>query len=171
MALTEQEQYIVDISKVWRFGSYLQGCDIIHSEMWRQIGKGNYPDINDLTSINEEMKKYSLSFDVGYLDVLPRKEINPLKVEQKAWELLSPLVRDHTEAFDIFLKNYSTQGVDEEQLRLHLNKWWNLLQKWNVISDSYGAKYGQSWDAVGKEEEAVKKLIQELQQTPPTVSK
>ena len=119
MALTEQEQYIVDRSKVWYFGAFLQACWFQYPDLLKEIGAGDFPETETLQSLNEKMTDARIDFDFIYLIDLPEREINPLKTEQEAWKLLSPLIKKHEKKFGDYIENYSLQNVDQEQLLTH----------------------------------------------------
>lgn len=84
--------------------------------------------------------------DNAYLKYLPQAPVNPLKREQKQWEQLSPSIDDFLANFKGFIEQYSPASVNEtirKQLLSFIDEWWNLLQKWNDISDSYKPKVNQ----------------------------
>jgi hypothetical protein len=83
-------------------------------------------------------------------------------VEQEAWKLLSPHVKGYVNEFGIYISGYSPQTAEQKPLLTHVNTGWNLLQQWNMISQSYKAKYEQVWDKVEERETTLRGLIQEL---------
>lgn len=162
MALTEQEQQVVNKSKIYFFSAFLQGAYITTPLMLEKIDKKEYPSQEKLDQLNQKTDNYRFNFDFEYLVALPDKEINPLQLEQEAWKLLSPLVKEHVDVFGEFIKYYLPQEEYGDELVKHLDNWFDLIQKWNIIAESYGAKYGHDWKNVENSEESVKKLIQEL---------
>lgn len=116
-------------------------------------------------------------FDHCYLSSLPKERVNPLKTEQEAWVLLSPIIEQYLSDFDISSIVVLAQALKQRQLLGWVAKGMDLLGKWNIISDSYRAKYylvifgpanGQDNEAAKAKikgcENTVKELIRELQQ-------
>ena len=161
--LTEREQAIVNKSKEWGFDAYLQWAWCEYPSLQGEITESKYPTQTRLRSVNKRMDSERKGFDVCYLLALPEEEVNPLQIEQDAWRLLSPNVRGYVNEFGIYIDGYSPKTAQQELLLAHVNTGWNLLQQWNVISQSYKAKYEQVWDKVTEREDAVRKLIQGLQ--------
>lgn len=57
------------------------------------------------------------------------------------------------------MDSYDPRIARADELNPHLDLSWDLLQKWNVISDSYRSKYHSRWDLVRDNEEKVRSLI------------
>ncbi len=165
--LSELEQEVVDSHKEGYFGAYIQGSWFEYSELQEQIVSGEYPESSRLQEANKKMSGWKKGFDITYLHSLPRAEINPLQVEQEAWKLLSPNIKQYLNEFGTYLEGYSPQNADREQLLVHVNWGWNLLQQWNTISNSYKAKYDKNWSSIPEREEATRQLIQELSSKKP----
>lgn len=163
--LAEREQDIVNKSKEWGFGAYLQWAWFEYPSLQNEIGEGKLPAQERLSVVNKRMDCERKGFDVCYLLALPHEAVNPLQVETEAWRLLSPHVKGHINEFGIYISDYSPQTAEQEPLLAHVNKGWNLLQQWNVVSQSYKAKYEQSWNKVAERENALRELIQKLQQS------
>ena len=162
--LSEREQSIVNQNKEWGFGAYLQWAWFEYPSLQEEIAAGQYPSRERLNNGNKRMDRERKGFDVCYLLELPHEEINPLKVETDAWGLLSPRVRRHVDEFGGYIANYSPRTAEQQPLLTQVGVSWDLLQKWNVVSQSYKAKYEQNWDRVAEREDAVRKLIHQLQE-------
>lgn len=162
--LAEREQDIVNRSKEWGFGAYLQWAWFEYPSLQGEIGGGHYPTQGRLRDANKRMDSQRKGFDVCYLLALPHEEINPLQIEQEAWRLLSPRVKGYVNEFGIYIDGYSPRSADQGVLLTQVNTGWNLLQQWHLISQSYKAKYEQNWDTVGEREGALRALIEQLQQ-------
>lgn len=161
--LNELEQEIIKNHKRLQFGAYLQWTWFEYPELQEQISRREYPEQTKLIDTNKIMAQHKAMFDYCYFHSLPQAEVNPLQVEQDAWELLSPEIKQHLDEFENYIKGYSPQNVDKEQLLAYVNNSWVLMQKWNIISNSYKAKYEKRWDIIEEKEQAARKLIQELQ--------
>jgi hypothetical protein len=160
--LNRLEQKVVSDHKARQFGAYLQWALPEYPDLQEQIGNARFPEPSRLTVVRNKMGLYRIEFDYYYLISLPRAKVNPLQLEQKAWRLLSPRVKQHLGEFGNYIAKYSQQNPERERLLTHINCGWELLQKWNVISKSYKAKHGKVWTVVSEREEATKQLIQEL---------
>ena len=160
--LSKLEQEVVDNHKEWSFGAYLQWAWLEYLPLQEEIQRGEYPEQDRLKFLVKRMDDKKFGFDICYLHSLPYDGVNPLRVEQEAWKLLSPNVKQHLDKFGTYIKGYSTQNVDSEQLLAHVNCGWDLLQQWNTISNSHKAKYEKDWSKIPEREEATRKLIQEL---------
>jgi hypothetical protein len=175
--LSELEQKVVDEHKEGGFGAFLSVMWNIypppeHYGLRRDISQGKFPEQNRLTYANDYMTKWRQNFDICYLFSLPAAPVNPLQVEQEAWRLLSPRVKQHTDEFGEYILSYSPQTSEKEPLITHISNGWDILQKWNVISESYKAKYesykakyGMSRSTIEETETAAKALIEELCRT------
>lgn len=165
--LSELELEVVNKHKEWGFGAYLQWAWMEYPSLQREIQRGEYAEKDRLKYLVERMGDKKIRFDFCYLHSLPQEEVNPLQVEQEAWKLLSPKVKQHLDEFGNYIEGYSPQNVNQGQLLTHVDCGWNLLQQWNIISKSYKAKYGQAWDKVAEREKATRQLIQELSSRSP----
>lgn len=162
--LNELQQGVVNKCYEIKFGGFLFGALMEYSSLQKEIKKRQYPGQSRLISVNEGMNLGRKGFDVRYFLILPHEEVNPLQVEQEAWKLLSPHVKEYVRDFGIYVEGYSPLAqVDQQQLLTYIDKGLNLLQQWNIISRSYKAKYFRLWEEVGGREDVVRKLIQELQ--------
>jgi len=170
--LNQLECEVVKNHKVHGFAAYLQGAWFEFPKLESNISKRNYPIKKDITEILDRMEGRQISFDVEYAG-LSREAINPLKIEQEAWKLLSPKVSTYLEKFRQFLNSYSPEKVNDRsrgELLALTQEGWNLLQKWNIISKSYSPKYeiaiyGQTgWTErdIQEREETVNVLVQNL---------
>ena len=162
--LTEREQEIVDEMDASRFGAYLQWAWIEYPSLQEEINERKYPEQKRLKVVSTRMNSHRIEFDTCYLFALPEKEVNPLQIEQEAWRLLSPYIRQHVDEFGVYIISYSPQTAEQQQLLTYVNTGWNLLQQWKIISQSFKTKEQQSWAVVGEREAAVRDLIQELRQ-------
>jgi len=160
--LTEREQSVVKKSKRRGFGAYLQWAWLEYPELQDDIRRKVFPPRKRLRTANAAMDSQRISFDICYLSSLPAEEINPLQVEQEAWKLLSPQIKQYIGQFGIYIATYSPQTAEQEQLLGHVDTGWDFIQQWYVVSQSYKAKCEQNWKKVGKRETAVKGLIQAL---------
>ena len=158
--LSKEEFDLVCKCKDWGFGAFLQCCYFI-PDIWRiKISKKSFgKDI--LQSLADAITRRKENFDFIYFEVLAHSLINPLIAEQKAWRLLSPMVEFFLEDFKIFIDAYSSKE-DFDNLWRKVDTFQGLLQKWNIISNYYKAKYCKDWEKIEEREELVKKLIEEL---------
>lgn len=156
----EHERQIVIKYKECGFGAYLQGAWSTYPVLQKEIGEGRYPTKELLIEVWEKMDHKKIGFDCRYLF----EEVGPLRVEQETWRLLSPLVQKHLDKFGAYIADYQPSSAEKEVLLGHINEGWGLLQLWNLVSESYKAKLSRKWQNVPEREEALKVLIQELQQ-------
>jgi hypothetical protein len=110
------------------------------------------------------MDQYGMGFDTTYLRDFSQEETDVLQVEQEAWTLLSPQINEYIKGFGAYIETYSPKTADLISLFSQVNTGWNLLQQWNIISESYRAKYKKDWDLVEEKEAALKVLIEQLRQ-------
>lgn len=165
--LTDAEINVVRECKDWGgFSAYLQTMWLMYPVLTRRIIKGNFPEKEELAKIIDKMRGHKRSFDYCYFGKLPDASINPLSVEQEAWRLLSPLIEGFTNDFENYLVGYLPQKVQARKLLAYVEKWWDLLNKWNIISRSYRCKLEKMWDELEEREEETKRLIQELTSSP-----
>lgn len=164
--LSELELKVVREHKIWGFGAYLQTAWFLYPELPEKVSRGEYPKQEELKHANERMNQQRANFNFCYLVSLPHAEANPLLLEQDAWRLLSPKVKQHVDKFAIYIGGYSPEQANREQLLAHTSRAWDLLQSWNTISKSYKAKLEQNWEMLTSREEAVKVLIRELSSPP-----
>ncbi len=163
--LNDSEWQIVVICRSHSFAAYLQAAWLHYPKIIRNIAVSIYPTKEELEKVNEKMWLKWGSFEHIYGWLLAEKigiVSHPLQIEQQAWKLLSPLVRKHCEEFKNFLQSYSPETANADQLLIYINSWWDLLQKWNIISKSYGSKYNKDWKYIESTEEEVRGLIAEL---------
>jgi hypothetical protein len=161
--LSQKEQDVVDNYFMPGFGAYLQWAFSEYPDLRETIVTGKYPDQPRLRECHKEMNRKRVHFDLYYsADHLPSVDANPLRLEQDAWKLLSPKVKQHLVEFDGFIEDYSPQNADGEQLLAHVDCGWDLLQDWNVISQSYKAKRERVWDKVAEREDKIMELIRKL---------
>jgi len=171
---SELELKTVKEHKVWGFVAYLQGAFINLPKLDSDISKRHYPKKEHVTKMLDRMNRRKIEFDIEY-DELSRATENPLQLEQKAWELLSPRVEDHLSRFRQFIDSYSPELITDESREDFLNltrEEWDLVQKWNIISKSYNPKYemaiypktGLTEKDIREKEGLVQVLIQELSQ-------
>jgi len=181
--LSDLELEIVKNHKEWEFGAYLQWAWMEYPNLRMEIAGNEYPEQERLRHLNKRMNGKRLDFDCCYFLSLPLAEANPLQVEQEAWKLLSPKVKQHVNEFGDYIEAYSPKAAKQEQLLAHVDVGWDLLQKWNVIGQSFGAKYDTAvyrgtqyfsgvcdddWlKGITLEEEVTRRLIRELQAASP----
>ncbi|MEK6910746.1 MAG: hypothetical protein AABW82_03155 [Nanoarchaeota archaeon] len=156
--LTELESEVVASCKDHGFAAYLQCAWFEYPRMKGKIARPEFPKKPELTKWTRDMGMHKTLFDIYYLHKL-KTGLNPLKVEQQCWELLSPRVENHLTVFNGYLDSYNAKNAKADELLPHLDLSWDLLQKWNVISNSYKAKYCMVWSGVKKEEKKVRSLI------------
>jgi hypothetical protein len=177
--LSQLELEVVKQHKEWGFKAYLQWAYFDYHILQREITVGRLPEVKRLDVANKKMENKRLGFDYCYFVKLPEQEVNPLHVEQKAWQLLSPMVKAHVGTFNQYIRDYSPQYAEGTQLLVRINSGFGLLQKWNIIADSFGIKYDiaiykgkpdfshvrdEDWfKDVPEKENAVRALICELQ--------
>ncbi len=155
--LSELELEVVDSCKIWYCAGFLSWAYIEYSTSIEGLKKGEYPDLSRLLHMHSRMSLWVYDFDSAYSDLL-LAPVNPLELEQRAWNLLSHRLHTHVDEFGSYMD--SPQSCDK--LLEHLTTGWELLQKWNLISESYKAKHEQIWKRVPETEEALKDLIEEL---------
>lgn len=160
----DERKRIITESKLWGFANHLNDAWWIYEECEILLQHGSFPSKNTLTYLCENTDHDVKDFDTIYFSFLPIQPVNPLPVETEAWKLLSPQIRQFVTAFGTYLNTYAQESAVSEQLQAHLIIGKDLLEKWNIISDSWKAKYEGEWDTkVPREEESVKELIEQLQ--------
>jgi hypothetical protein len=168
--LSKSELEVVPRLKVHGFGIYLQSAWFEYHPLRRDVARGILPARARLGELTSKMGEMKNEFDQQYFIHLPKEIANPLKIEQEAWRLLSPRIRQHLQDFSAYVGGYSAENASCEQLLPHIDLGWSLLQKWDVISKSYSPKYeiaiypktGWSENDIQQREEAVRVLIREL---------
>jgi hypothetical protein len=161
--LTEQEQYVVGKLHEHGFVAKLTSiCSDFH-DFQRQIEFQDFPFQEQLRITCETMAKARRALDVRYRLMLPYEIINPLKIEQEAWLLLSPRVTKYTQDFASFILEYIRPPANPQPLLTYINNGLIYTDQFNTISKSYAAKNQQIWNEVEKREQYVKKLIEKLQ--------
>lgn len=160
---TELERQVIEAHKIHNFGAYLQHSYFVYPAMQEEVVEGVLPQRLRLEEMHVDMNQNRIEFNETYLYSLPLQPANPLVVEQQAWRLLSPRVRNHTDEFGDYIKGYSPETAQYEQLLGQLNTGWGLILKWNVISQSFkGKQYGGVENVLAEREQAVRDLIEEL---------
>ena len=160
--LTELEYEVVRSCEIDNFCAYLQWTQLEYPSLIRDVERKCYPQQTMLKHCIERMIDERNSFDYCYFSRLRDEKVNPLQTEQAAWRLLSPLVRAHTDGFGGYLAGYSPASAEKDPLLAHLNDGLGLVEDWNVISRSYGAKLEKMWDQLEAREQAAKDLIERL---------
>jgi len=160
--LTAEELQTVKECKIWGFAAFLQMAFIVCPELKRKMILLAMPSKQELQLIFNRTKRRKEDFDFVYFCLLMHTKNNPLQVEQKAWELLTVLVQKFLDDFALFINKYSPQQNHKNELAAHLDVWYDLIQKWNIISNCYKRKLDKMWDAVEEEEKKVEKLIQSI---------
>lgn len=127
--------------KVWGFGAYLQTEWFVHPHLVRKLADGVQPTKAELVEIADRMYREKLSFDYCYFFRLPDFPTNPLEAEQTAWKTLSPQIGSFLEKFRVFIGRYPSGEMWREELTRLIEEWWQLLQAWNAISNSYKRLY------------------------------
>lgn len=155
--LTEQEYEVVRNCKANYFTAYLQCAELERHNIKKNISRGRFPEKENLTKLTKDMGMYAVIFDGIYFYRLS-KGLNPLKVEQECWTLLSPRVENHLVGFNGYIESYDPKNAKQDELQPHLDLSRDLLKKWNVISNSYRAKYHKDWEIVKQEEDKVRSL-------------
>ncbi|MDD3897091.1 MAG: hypothetical protein PHU04_04650 [Candidatus Peribacteraceae bacterium] len=159
--LTEAEQQIVDENKVWGFGAYMQ-CAFFDYEYWNKAHKENQLPGNDLLQkIFDGMERMKSAFDITYL--VGNTDLRILTSEKEAWSLLSDRIGNFLERLKDFLEQSNDEPQDQSVLSKQLySEFWELLQKWNVISNAYKKKYERCYDDIPHAEENLRALIDRL---------
>ncbi len=167
--LNERETLIVRKCRGSSFSTYLTWAYLEYPFLLDEIGKGDYPQ-QKMRYANRRMTIQKTEFDNLYLHLLPElsptPEQNPLRLEQEAWGLLSPVVQQHTDDFGRYLDAYSPANARKQELLGHVNQGWTLIQDWNIISWSYKTKEQGLWDELETREQAARGLIQRLSMNP-----
>jgi hypothetical protein len=134
-------------------------------------GYASSKELNVLKELNEKMDNYRMGFNITYNIELPRSKINPLKTEQKAWELLSPLIKNHLDTCKEYIKTNSSKTERDkdrsDKIIEIINTGYDLVKKWNIISKSYASKLSKNSDEeIIKTENNLKELITTLSSKP-----
>ena len=119
----------------------------------------------DLEDINRRMNKFYIAFWYRYEYQLPRISMDVLVLERTAWKLLSVRIKRHIDNFGEYIKTYSPEDCNRDELLAHLENWWSLLQIWNTISRSYKCKLEEMQDELEERENDLRKLIEQLSQS------
>jgi hypothetical protein len=106
-----------------------------------EVRRATFPEQLCLRQMNEQMNLRRVAYDVCYSHFLLPGSINPLRVEQKAWLMLSPSVAEHVSDFGGFVNSYSPKSADQRALLTHIEAGLDVLQQWEIIDRSFGAKY------------------------------
>lgn len=162
--LSELELKVIWGIKIPYFGAYLQACWFDYPELKEKICKKEYPSKDELEKINEKMKMNKCSFDIYYQNFLSEEPINPLKIEQEAWNLLSSKIEEYLINFNSYTSTYSPDRIKDGggELTNFIEKGYSLLKDWNTISNSYKMKQERVYDKIEEKEADVKRLINKL---------
>lgn len=156
---------VIQELRVWGFGNFMffwQGGAGEYSNLLKIIEEGSFPKKERITSLAERISDKMAEFDYKYLTSLPLQPVNPLRLEQNAWRLLTFQIKEYLEGFMTYSRTYSPDNANKETLVGYLNKADALLKQWDVIGHSFSAKYDKLWDKIDEKEDAVRKLIVEL---------
>ncbi|MBW2970545.1 hypothetical protein KY320_00120 [Candidatus Woesearchaeota archaeon] len=92
--------------------------------------------------------------------------VNPLKIEQQGWKLLSPAIGEYLDQIEVYLESYPPNEFSEatkNDFLGYINRGRKLLDKWQIICNSYKAKYQREGEQnIIQAEANVQFLIQEL---------
>jgi hypothetical protein len=78
--------------------------------------------------------------------LLPEQKVNPLKYEQYLWNRLSPRVEVFLNSSNRWIKNYDeTNPAHIEPAKRVVSVWWDIIQEWNQLSNSYRPKIAQGY--------------------------
>ncbi len=163
--LSELEQEVVNELRVYGFGGFMFswiGESGEYSNLIKAIQSEQYPETERVSRFAKSMAHYMSQFDHNYLQLLPGKNCNPLKLEQSAWKLLTLKIKEYVDGFGAYLQNYTPESENAGELQGYLDKGDKLMQQWDVIGMSYFFKHDKHWDRVQEKEDAVRKLIVEL---------
>lgn len=158
--LTDEEHLVIKKLFDDRCGAFLQYAWIVCPKFVKRVSSGVRPLKTDLVDFVEMAEPHFRSFWFYYLFELPRASVNPVPLEQKAWQLLMPKVRKVLNEFEEILNAY--ESCDKDILLRSLKGLWDLIQKWNIISRSFKCKLEKMWDELEEREKEVEKLIEEL---------
>lgn len=151
MAYNELELKVIFEARVSGFGMYICGAWMDHEILIKDISAKKYPSKQLLTDLYSKMRAARTRFNIAYLMCLPKAPVNPMEKEQRAWQELSPKVKDFLNRFNDFIQGFNPKSTEEEQLSGYINEWWGLLQKWNNISESYKPKIEEVYSYLTKE--------------------
>jgi len=160
--LTREELQVVLKHHCDGFAACLQAYIADYPVTMDEIQRGRYPSREELAEMNNRIRAQQEGFDWHYFQSLPCYAVNPLRVEQEAWRVLSPHIKDYVDMVDRFLAGYSPGSIDQQttgQLLSLINNGWLLIQDWNVISNSFKAKKDRRWCTVPDSETDVHEMM------------
>jgi len=138
------EGQVVERHKVEDFAGFLQYVWAIFPSLYSGFRERNYPGKENIVEVLGKMKGRKQEFDDVYGAVFPVLVLDPLKNEQRAWHLLSPVMEDYLDRFSQPANQYLPAEVNEKSrkdfMRLFLEGR-DLFKDWKIISDSYKKKY------------------------------
>ena len=149
-----EELGIIGRARGHGFASYL--CNEYGSKgmLDRSFNTEQLPDKDFFEKRYNHMKNKKSDFDITYLIELPEESVNPLKDEQEKWKNLSPRVGCFLDTLDYLIEEYDSVKEDCEGDRKMvsrvMNEWWELLQEWNALSNSYKVKVEMVYDALNE---------------------
>jgi hypothetical protein len=156
--LSELELKVIDDCQGMSVGAFFELAYLCFPNELANSGSGETPHIANLRRLMRRMRMHATQFDTIYFYELPRAPVNPLRVEQEAWALLSPQLHRYQSELSVLLDNYDRYGVIAD-LPGCLQRGWELVQKWSLISDSYKAKESKKYDQIPAREAAVRDMM------------
>jgi len=168
--INDLEHKIIARNKLPYFGEYLQNAYMIYPLILEDISEKGYAstkELNIIKEINERTNNYRMEFNITYNIELSRSKINPLKIEQQAWQLLSPLIQNYLDMCESYIKNNSSKTEKNkdrsDRITEIIKTGHDLIKKWDIISKSYKSKYlRNSNEEIIKTENNLKELITTL---------
>jgi hypothetical protein len=119
-----------------------------------------------MTQVILHFSKSMVNFDRFYLFDLRQKTINPLRIEQQAWNLLSPFIKQYIDEFKEFATRCETLAdIDTVQLSTLIANGRYLYEAWNLTEISFYNKFGgikRDSEWINKGENKLKDLILKL---------
>jgi hypothetical protein len=180
--LSELELKVVRDHKVHDFKSEMSYLWMSYEDHKTTLTEDNLPDDEDIKKFYDIIETYRFEFDETYRN-LQEAKVNPLKIEQEAWELLSERIKQYQIDHKEFIENaHSIDNTPENRQKLsdYLDGAFELLKKWEIISKSYAGKYDiaiyrgkpnfehmtdEKWmEDIPEREQRVEGLIEELSQ-------
>ncbi|MFA6305918.1 MAG: hypothetical protein WC651_04325 [Candidatus Gracilibacteria bacterium] len=164
--LDEAARKEIEETRAFQGGASLQCAYFDYEHYTEGLSFGMAPPSSALRSTHSRMRENCMHFDSKYCEQLGAKPLTVLAPEQETWTCLSPLVHDFLGRFKIFIDGYDSEQNEESKkttLKTLLNEYWDLIQKWNVISQSYKAKeFFKSDEQVAEREQAIRALIESI---------
>jgi len=141
---SDLELQVIEELNIPYFGEALQELLSIKDELHVSADNKLLPPKNMVKDFYRGIEAFSREFDITYLLELNKYQVNPLQLEQRAWTLLSPAIKQHQQKFAAFAKKYSEKKAVQETIPMlieYLDGAAQYLGMWNAISASFNEKH------------------------------